>query len=490
METAVRFGELVQGLSDVVISGDPDIEINKVEVDSRLIEANDVFVAIPGFADDGVRYINEAVARGATAIVSPGDVQANVKCRAKVSDIRRAIAKIAARYYDHPSRKLKLIGVTGTNGKTTITWLLKSIFEQRNSPVGVIGTLGYYTAKHSFEALNTTPGPLELERLLTIMVNEGVRYVAAEVSSHALAMYRVEELAFQVVAISNITQDHFDYHKTLEGYRNAKAHILDLVEGKDKWAVLNLDDPSFNYVMRRVRSSHLTFSTSDPNADVRLEDLVMSTDGSSFTLITPLGNEHVHLQLLGRFNIENALCAAACAVASGIEPSLIAKGLSSRSHVHGRAQKVSIGQPFTVLIDYAHTPDALTKILETARQICKGRLLVLFGCGGDRDRTKRPLMGKAASSAADVVIVTSDNPRTEDPLTIIEDIKPGLVGQKLTVIEPDRRKAKPTAVSLSREDDILHVAAKGHENYQILGTTKVHFDDREIVEEALKGLKA
>ena len=490
MEAVVKFRELVQGIDGVVFDGDPDFEINKVEVDSRLVEANDVFVAIPGFADDGEKYISDAVTRGATAVVSPGDLQTKVKCHARVGDIRRAIAKIAARYYDHPSRKLKLIGVTGTNGKTTITWLLKSIFEQRTSPVGVIGTLGYYTAKHSFEALNTTPGPLELERLLTIMVNEGVRYVAAEVSSHALSMYRVEELAFQVVAISNITQDHFDYHKTLENYRDAKAHILDLVEGKDKWAVLNLDDPSYDFLMRRVRSSYLTFSVSDTSADVRLEALVMSTDGSRFTLTTPLANEHVHLQLLGRFNVENALCAAACAVASGIEPSLIAKGLSSRSHVHGRAQKVSIGQPFTVLIDYAHTPDALTKILETARQICKGRLMVLFGCGGDRDRGKRPLMGKAASSAADVVIVTSDNPRTEDPLKIIEDIKPGLVGQKLTVIEPDRRKAIAAAVALCRENDLLVVAGKGHENYQILGTTKIHFDDREVIEEALKGLNA
>ncbi len=487
MGVAVTFGELIHELDDAVISGDPNVEIGKVEVDSRLITANDVFVAIPGFADDGLKYITDAVSRGAIAVVSPGEVPAGTRCSAKVRNIRRAVAKIAARYYDHPSRRLKLIGITGTNGKTTITWLLKSIFEHRNSPTGVIGTLGYYTANHTFEALNTTPGPLELERLLTIMVNEGVRYVVAEVSSHALSMHRVDELEFQVVAINNITQDHFDYHKTLESYREAKAHILDLVEGKGKWAVLNRDDASFDYLLPRVKSSHLSFSMTDPRADVRLDDVVMSTEGSSFTLITPLGSEHVHLQLLGRFNLENALCAAACAVASGIEPSLIAEGLSSRSHVHGRAQKVSVGQPFTVLIDYAHTPDALTKILETARQICKGRLLVLFGCGGDRDRGKRPLMGQAASTAADLVIVTSDNPRTEDPLKIIEDIKPGLVGGKFTVIEPDRRKAIEMAVSLCRENDLLVVAGKGHENYQILGTTKIHFDDREVIEQALKG---
>ena len=490
MGAAVTFAELLSDLDDVVISGNPGTEINKVEVDSRLIGVNDVFVAIPGQADDGLKYISDAVTRGAVAVVSPTAVPATIKCSARVGDIRRAIAKIAARYYDHPSRKLKLVGVTGTNGKTTITWLLKSIFDKRNSPTGVIGTLGYFTHKHRFEAVNTTPGPLELERLLTLMVNEGIRYVAAEVSSHSLAMFRVEELEFQVAAISNITQDHFDYHKTFEAYRDAKAHILDLVQGKNKWVVLNHDDPSFDYLLERVKSSYLTFSMSKPSADITLEDVIMSTDGSSFTLVTPLGSEHVHLQLLGRFNLENALCAAACAIGCGIEPSLIAQGLSEITNVHGRAQKVSGNQPFTVLIDYAHTPDALSKILETARQICKGRLLVLFGCGGDRDRSKRPLMGHAASTLADVVVVTSDNPRTEDPHKIIDDIKPGLATGKPTMIEADRRKAIELAVSLCRENDLLVVAGKGHEDYQILGTTKIHFDDREVIEEALRGLKS
>ncbi|MGB5105606.1 MAG: UDP-N-acetylmuramoyl-L-alanyl-D-glutamate--2,6-diaminopimelate ligase [Candidatus Zixiibacteriota bacterium] len=484
----MTFGELVAGLDDAIISGDPNVTINKVEVDSRLVNSSDVFVAIPGFADDGLKYVYEAVRRGAIAVVAPSETPVAVKCSAKVGDIRRAIAKIAATYYDHPSRHLDLVGITGTNGKTTITWLLKSIFEQNGKPAGVIGTLGYHTAQQVFNAVNTTPGPLELEKILNIMVAEGVRYAAAEVSSHALAMYRVEELEFRVVAISNITQDHFDYHKTLESYREAKAHILDLAVGKDKWAVLNRDDANFGYLYPRVKSSCLTFAINDARADLCIEDVKMSTSGSRFKLLTPQGSADVQLQLLGKFNLENALCAAAAAMAAGIELEQIAKGLGKRSFVHGRAQKVNAGQNFTILIDYAHTPDALSKILETARQIVKNRLLVLFGCGGDRDRGKRSLMAEAASTGADIVIVTSDNPRTEDPLKIIEDIKPGLEKDKKSIIEPDRRKAIEIALALCEEGDLLVVAGKGHENYQILGTNRIHFDDREVIEETLKGM--
>jgi UDP-N-acetylmuramoyl-L-alanyl-D-glutamate--2,6-diaminopimelate ligase len=486
----VAFGDLVASVEDITITGDPLTEIAKIEVDSRLITTDDLFVAVPGHADDGRKYIADAVNRGAIAIVAPTPVEVPVRVSGRVADIRRALARIAAKFYNYPSRRLKLAVVTGTNGKTTITWLLKSILERRGKPVGVIGTLGYYTADHVFESVNTTPGPLEIERLLTIMVNEGLRYVAMEVSSHALSMNRVDELNFQVAAICNITQDHFDYHQNFENYRAAKAHLLDLVSGQDKWAVLNRDDASFDFLMKRVRSSYLTFSFDNPKADVRLEDVVMSTDGSSFTLVTPLGNERVNLKLLGRFNLENALCAATCALAMGLDPLTIAQGLSDREFVHGRAQKVNVGQPFTVLIDYAHTPDALAKIVDTARQICRGRLLVLFGCGGDRDRTKRPLMAQAASSRADIVIVTSDNPRTEDPAAIIEEIKPGLESGKETVIEADRRIAIHKALALCRPDDLLVIAGKGHENYQILGTTKIHFDDREIVEEYLRGRAA
>jgi UDP-N-acetylmuramoyl-L-alanyl-D-glutamate--2,6-diaminopimelate ligase len=478
--------ELIETVDTVAITGDLSVPINKVEVDSRLITEGDLFVAITGETDDGAKYIGNAIAKGATAVVAERDFTADVQCKVIVKDMRSAVAKIAARFHNYPSKRLKLIGVTGTNGKTTITFLLKSILENRGKPVGVIGTLGYFTGKHSFEAINTTPGPIELERLFTIMAAEKLRYAVMEVSSHALAMRRVEELEFQVAAINNITQDHFDYHRSFESYRDAKAHILELVTGQDKWAILNRDDKSFDYLLSRVQSSYLTFSLDDPKAELRLEDVEMSPSGSKFTLVTPLGKEHVDYQLVGKFNLENALCAAACAMAVGLDPWAIAKGLSERSFVMGRAHRVDAGQPFTVLVDYAHTPDALGNILETGRQLTKGRLLVVFGCGGDRDRTKRPLMGQITSANADIVVCTSDNPRSEDPLAIIEDIKAGLNPNKEISIEPDRQKAIELALSMCRDNDLLVVAGKGHENYQILGERRIHFNDREIIENYLR----
>jgi UDP-N-acetylmuramoyl-L-alanyl-D-glutamate--2,6-diaminopimelate ligase len=478
--------ELIETIDTVAITGDISVPITKVEVDSRLIGEGDLFIAITGEKDDGTKYIANAIAKGAAAVVAASDFAADIPCKVIVKDMRSAVARIAARFHNYPSKRLKLIGVTGTNGKTTITFLLKSILENRGKSVGVIGTLGYFTGKHSFEAINTTPGPIELERLFTIMTAEQLRYAVMEVSSHALAMRRVEELEFQVVAISNITQDHFDYHRSFESYRDAKAHILDLVTGQDKWAILNRDDKSFDYLLGRVRSSYLTFSLDDPKAELRLEDVEMSPTGSKFTLVTPLGKEHVDYQLVGKFNLENALCAAACAMAVGLDPWTIAKGLSERSFVVGRAHRVDAGQPFTVLVDYAHTPDALGNILQTGRQLTKGRLLVVFGCGGDRDRTKRPLMGQVTSANADIVVCTSDNPRSEDPLAIIEDIKPGLDRNKELVIEPDRQKAIELALSMCRDNDLLVVAGKGHENYQILGEHRIHFDDREIIENYLR----
>ncbi len=478
--------ELIETVDTIAITGDLSVPINKVEVDSRLIGEGDLFIAIAGEKDDGTKYIANAVAKGAIAVVAATDFTADVQCQVIVKDMRSAVARIAARFHKYPSKRLRLIGVTGTNGKTTITFLLKSILENRGKPVGVIGTLGYFTGKHSFEAINTTPGPIELERLFTIMAAEQLRYAVMEVSSHALAMRRVEELEFQVVAISNITQDHFDYHRSFESYRDAKAHILDLVTGKERWAILNRDDKSFDYLLGRVQSSYLTFSLDDPKAELRLEDVEMSPSGSKFTLVTPLGKEHVDYQLVGKFNLENALCAAACAMAVGLDPWTIAKGLSERSFVMGRAHRVDAGQPFTVLVDYAHTPDALSNILQTGRQLTKGRLLVVFGCGGDRDRTKRPLMGQITSANADIVVCTSDNPRSEDPLAIIADIKPGLDPNKEIAIEPDRQKAIELALSMCRDNDLLVVAGKGHENYQILGDRRIHFDDREIIENYLR----
>ncbi len=482
----VMFSELVQDIDSLEIDGDPDTQVKSFTVDSRQVETGDLFVAITGFADDGMRYIPDAVNRGATAIVAPEKVTAEVRCYAVATDIRDAIAKIAARFYGFPSRELKVIGITGTNGKTTVTHLLKTIIEQGNAKAGLLGTLGYFTGKEFHQPVNTTPGPELLEKLLREIKDSGGTHAVMEVSSHALSMRRVNEIDFDVVAISNITQDHFDFHHDFESYRLAKAQLLTLATDAGKWAVLNHNDPSYDFLKARVQSALMTFGVENPSADVNLSKPQMSVDGSRFTLETPIGRQDVHLKLLGRFNLENSLCAATCALALGIPLDQIAAGLAVQDYVAGRAQPVKAGQPFDVLVDYAHSPDALEKILQTAREVCRGRLLVLFGCGGDRDRSKRPLMGQAASANADVVIVTSDNPRSEDPLAIIEEIKPGLERSKETVIEPDRRRAIRAALDLCQDNDILVVAGKGHEDYQIIGNQRLRFDDKEIVEEILK----
>ncbi len=482
----MMFADLVQDITSIKIDGDSRTEVKRFTVDSREVGSGDLFIAIPGFKEDGLKYVPDAVRRGAVAIVAREERIADVRCWGVVEDVRDATAKIAARFYAFPSRELGVIGITGTNGKTTITHLLKSILEQGGAKVGVLGTLGYFTLKAAHQPLNTTPGPELLEKLLREIVDSGGSHAVMEVSSHALTMHRVDEIDFNVVAVSNITQDHFDYHHDFESYRDAKARLLDLAAAENKWVVLNSCDPSFEFMRGRVKSQLLTFGVSDSSADLSLNDLRMSVEGSRFTMNTPVGKQEVQIKLLGRFNLENALCAATCALALGTPLDQIAAGLHAQDYVAGRAQPVRAGQPFDVLVDYAHSPDAIEKILQTAREVCRGRLLVLFGCGGDRDKSKRPLMGRAASQNADIVIVTSDNPRSEDPLAIIEDVKPGLDPSVETVIEPDRRRAIATALGLCEDNDILVVAGKGHEDYQIIGNQRLRFDDREIVEQLLK----
>ncbi len=486
----VAFADLVKHLDDISITGDPATQINKVEVDSRQIAPGDLFIAVDGYAVDGLRYVPDAIAKGAVAVLSSKPIDASVACQAIVKDIRTAISRIAAEYYNHPSKELTLIGVTGTNGKTTITYLVKSIVSRQHGDAGLIGTLGYYSGKGSYSAINTTPGPLDLERILREMRDTGLDIAVMEVSSHGLAMKRVEDLDFNVVGVSNITQDHLDFHTDFDSYRAAKAHLFDLTVGNDRWTILNMDDPSFDYLHERVRSSCLTFSTDSSKADFFAESLQLSTSGSSFALHTPAGSVDIGLRLLGRFNVENALCAAALAHAAGADLDSIAAGLGQQSSVPGRAEQVDTGRDFTVLVDFAHTPDAIDKIGGTAREICRNRLIMVFGCGGDRDRTKRAPMGKAATRQADLVVITSDNPRSEDPLQIIEDIKPGLNGSKEVVIEPDRRKAVETALSICQSGDVLVVAGKGHEDYQIIGGQKFHFDDRQIIREWLERNRA
>ena len=477
----IALAELLQQVDLLETDGDTSVRINKVEVDSRQIAEGDLFIAVPGYAADGTQYVEDAVRRGAVAVVATRPVTANVACKVVVKDIRSAVAQIAARYFEYPARDLKLLGITGTNGKTTVTHLLRSILEAAGESPGLIGTLGYYVGEHEHAPVNTTPGPLLLQKLLAEMREANCESVVMEVSSHALAMSRIEGLEFAAVGITNVSQDHLDFHPTFEDYRATKGRLLAQLESENGVAVLNRDDASYDYFAGGCGGRHLSYSFDDDSADYYLSNLKISATGSSFTLHTPRSENEIEIHLLGRFNVANALCAAAVAGAFGVDDDKIAVGLSTQSFVNGRSEPVKAGQSFTVLVDYAHTPDALIKIGETAREFCKGRLIMLFGCGGDRDRTKRAPMGAAACRHADLVVVTSDNPRSEDPLAIIEDIKPGLNNLTEIVIEPDREKAIEQALDLCRDDDLLVVAGKGHETYQIIGDKRTRFDDREVI---------
>ncbi|MFH2054687.1 MAG: UDP-N-acetylmuramoyl-L-alanyl-D-glutamate--2,6-diaminopimelate ligase [bacterium] len=482
----IALAELLQHVELLETRGDLSVRINKVEVDSRQITKGDLFIAVPGYAADGTQFVADALSRGAAAILSTRPVEAPGVCNVVVKDIRSTVAKIAARYFDYPAHQLRLIGITGTNGKTTVTHLLRSILEASGESTGLIGTLGYYVGAHSYPPVNTTPGPLLLEKLLAEMRDHNCHSAVMEVSSHALAMSRVLGLEFAAVGITNVSQDHLDFHPTFEDYRATNGRLLAQLKAEAGVAVQNRDDESYDYFAGQCRGQHLSYSFDKQNADFYLSDLSIAATGSQFTLHTPKGEVEVKIDLLGRFNVANALCAAAVAGALEISPEQIAAGLSAQRFVNGRAEPVEAGQPFTVLVDYAHTPDALAKIGETAREFCKGRLIMLFGCGGDRDRTKRAPMGAAACANADLVVVTSDNPRSEDPLAIIEDIKPGLNNSTEVLIEPDREKAIKQALDLCTDRDLLVVAGKGHETYQIIGDQRLRFDDREVIIAHLK----
>jgi len=486
VEAEIRLDDLISVLPVKEVIGSDAVEIGKIEYDSREIEPDDVFVALVGANVDGHDYISNAVDKKAACLVVERMPDTQAPVCVIVPDAREALALLAAKYYDYPSRQMKTLAVTGTNGKTTVTYLIKSIFEERGRRIGLIGTIEYLTGEHRISAVNTTPESLQLERLLMIMKNERIRTVVMEVSSHALAAGRVRMIDFDVVGITNLTQDHLDFHKTMQEYRDAKATLFDMAAGDDKWAVLNLDDPEFDFFRARVKSPHLSFSILNRQADLSATDIRTSPTGSSFHLITPLGDEDIALKLAGDHNVSNAVCAAAFAMAAGMDISAIKRGLDEASHVPGRLEPIENDRGIHIFIDYAHTPDALEHACSVCRSLTESKLVVLFGCGGDRDKSKRKLMGEAVSRYADRIVVTSDNPRSEDPLAIIEDIKPGLDSAVHADIVPDRREAIKAALDSCSENDVLLVAGKGHEDYQIIGKTKTHFDDREIVRELLR----
>ncbi|MDY0040524.1 MAG: UDP-N-acetylmuramoyl-L-alanyl-D-glutamate--2,6-diaminopimelate ligase [Desulforhabdus sp.] len=492
---------LLRNIEPIEVQGDLDIAITGLAQDSRKVREGDLFVAVCGARQDGHRFIPDAVRRGARAVLTENAVMnGSVRNFVRVADSRKALAKLAANFFEHPADYLQLIGVTGTNGKTTTTLLIESILKQNGWSAGVVGTLAYRWADKYEKAPMTTPDSLELNRLFHRMHMDGVTHVVMEVSSHALSLGRIEGCGFRVAIFTNLSQDHLDFHHTMEDYFNAKELLFNsyLHREKGRAAVINRDDLFGERLIGIVKKEDAwTYSIDHSDATVWVRSAEYATAGTQAELVTPKGSIKFHSSLLGRLNLYNALAAASAALALGISPEVISAGLEAVTFVDGRLQRVPVPQHlgFEVVVDYAHTPDAMEKSLTCLREMTKGRLLVVFGCGGDRDRGKRAIMGEVAARLGDVVILTSDNPRSEIPERIIRDIEPGVQSLGIELIEAgkparfgkgyllevDRKRAIEIALSMGAPGDMIFIGGKGHETYQIIGDSIASFDDRVVV---------
>lgn len=461
-----------------------NIEITTLTDDSRKVQPGALFVCICGPQSDGHCYAAQAVENGAVAVLCERDL--GLSQQIVVADTHRALAEACKVWYHDPLQKLKLVGVTGTNGKTSTTYMLKQILEMAGHKTGLIGTIQNMIGDKAFATNNTTPGVTDLYALFAKMVEAGCEYAVMEISSHSLDQRRVEGLRFEVAAFTNLTQDHLDYHKTMEKYYEAKKKLFRLC----KTAVVNMDDlyglRLIQEIEREKIANVVSYSANISAADYRAQNISYRPDGVAYTLLGREETAEITLKTGGRFSVYNSMLSAVCAELLGVKRPNIAKALAALPGVKGRAEVVPTGRDYTVIIDYAHSPDGLQNILNTFKECPKNRLTVLFGCGGDRDKTKRPKMGAIAAELADFVIVTSDNPRTEEPGSIIADILTGLEGSSTPyrVIE-NRVEAIEFAIANAEKNDIIVLAGKGHEDYQIIGTQKFHLDEREVVAAAL-----
>jgi UDP-N-acetylmuramoyl-L-alanyl-D-glutamate--2,6-diaminopimelate ligase len=481
---------ILKGLDYEIIQGEIDCDINKINYDSRKITTSDIFICIKGYATDGHKYVDKAIENGAKVIVIQDDVKIknNEITIIKSSDTRKALALMGANYYDNPSNKMKIIGVTGTNGKTTTAFMIKDILESDNKKVGLIGTIANYIGDEKIHTERTTPESLELQELFSEMADKGVEYCVMEVSSHSLELDRVYGVKFEVGIFTNLTRDHLDFHKTFENYYKAKFKLFE----RSRIKIVNIDDNYGKQViadLSELKSENVISFSVKGNSTFKAVDEEMGSRNIKFKV--SLQKEEVFiLNIPGEYNIYNALGAIAACFKVGIKVESIKKGIE-KAVVPGRCERVGVeyNLPYEIIIDYAHTPDGLENILKTAKAFTKGRLISIFGCGGDRDKVKRPQMGKISTDIADITIITSDNPRSEEPMDIIKDIQVGLEEKSYIVIE-NRKEAIKEAINIAKEDDVIVIAGKGHETYQILKNETIHFDEREVVKEILDSVKS
>lgn len=485
----MRLSIIISGLDIEAVSGHTDIDITGIAYDSRAVKEGNVFVAIEGYKADGHGYINEAIKNGAKAIIVQRDVFVNSDLAIiKVKDTRKALAKVSSGFYNNPSEKFYLIGITGTNGKTSTSYIIESIFRASGKKIGVVGTIGCQINGKYIKTKNTTPESLELQQLFNEIIKSNIENCVMEVSSHSLELSRVDNTDFDVGIFTNITKEHLDYHKTFENYYNAKKKLFFMT---NKYNIINIDDEYGKLLideLSRVNIPLLTYGI-ESKADVYATDLCFKATGVSYKLHIFNNATDINMKIPGIFTVYNCLAAAACAHVYGIDISHIKEGLEKVEGVKGRFELVPTNQDFTVIIDFAHTADALEKVLSAISQFSEGRKIIVFGAGGDRDRTKRAPMGEVAGRYCDFCIVTSDNPRTEEPQKIIDDIIEGVKkvnGNYISIV--DRKEAIEYAIKNSKPKDIILLAGKGHETYTIIGDKVLNFDEREIVKEALKKL--
>ncbi len=489
---AMRLGELIEGLMPVTVTG--DCVIGGLSCDSRNVGEGDLFFAVRGGHFDGNEFIKDALMRGAGAIVSGSPLSMPMDVPyVQVQDIYTAMAGIADRFYGHPSRRLSITGITGTNGKTTTSYILHNILSAAGINAGLIGTIRYILGARELRGRFTTPEALDFQRMLAEMHDRGITHAIAEVSSHALSLKRVDFTDFDIAVFTNLTRDHLDFHGDMEMYYRAKRRLF--LELARHAAVVNVDDPYGRRLVKEIREGAgqgtdlriITCGIDSDDAELRAVEIREGFEGLDFTLMYGSEMFRVSSPLLGLTNIYNILSAIGASVASGTEWERIVEGVGRCRGVEGRMEPVKAGQDFLAVVDYAHTPDALQKVLETLRRLTRGRIITVFGCGGDRDRGKRPEMGRIAAELSDTAIVTSDNPRTEDPAGIVDDIIRGMEKGEY-IIEPDRKRAIEEAVRIAGPDDVVLVAGKGHEEYQEIGGVRYSFSDREVLREEIRGL--
>ena len=492
----MQLKELASLLVGAAAEGDPATAITGLETDSRKVKPGDLFICLPGAVYDGHQFAGQALERGASALVVDRELDGIHAPKIRVKDTRLAMAVMANHFYGYPSRELKVIGITGTNGKTTTSYLIEKILADQGRSTGLMGTIRMKIGDRAYDVKNTTQEALELQRNFRSMLDAGAEYCVMEVSSHALDMGRVKGCRFRTAIFTNLTQDHLDYHQTMERYKQAKGLLFSRLGNtyaaspdERQYAVLNADDEASADFAALTAAQVVTYGINRP-ADVRAEAVTILAEGARFHVVSFAGSCEFRIKLAGKFNVYNALAAITAGLLEGIPLARIRDSLEAVEGVEGRFELIREGQDFFVIVDYAHTPDSLENVLSTISEFAESRIICVFGCGGDRDRTKRPLMGEIAARYSDYCILTSDNPRSEDPARILLDIEEGMIRAGCDAHQyekiVDRRQAIERAVAMAGPRDVVLIAGKGHETYQETNGVRVHFDDREAAKQAIR----